>query len=82
MSNLKHPRNVVFYYAESYLKPEKLIFDTWKIKAALTDRQMQSQPCIKMASHLKQTEQHLCCMSAFVENAQMYAYLCILERNS
>lgn len=82
MSKSKHPRNVFLYYAESYSKPEKLIFNTWKIKVALTDRQMQSQPCIKMASHLKQTRQHLCSTSAFVKNAQMYAYISILKRNS
>lgn len=28
MSNSKHPRNVFLCYAESYSKPEKLIFNT------------------------------------------------------
>lgn len=76
MSNSKHPGNVFLYYAESYFKPEKLIFNTWKIKVALTDKQMQSQHCIKTASHLKQTEQHLCSMSAFVKMHKcMHTYL-------
>lgn len=40
-----------------------------KTTVALTDRQMQSQLRTETASHFKQTQQHSCSMSAFVENA-------------
>lgn len=39
--------NVFLYYAESYFKRKKLVFNTWKTKVSLTERWLQSQLCVK-----------------------------------